>query len=220
MVDEGKVAKSQKPRAVWELEEDSQSDFAFQVFCFFEDLHALQGELRRTWTEYKNGSVDLLAATIITTAAIELVGTAEKEIHLTHPGVLDYTRSYQDPALTIFYSESLRRGEDPEVHLDSKAGQDLEITPFKEFMYLPTGRTLMKIAQMKHVFKVAHHVAIPPMRFNYIARPDLFLGADEARMERFEAEEKVICQLIQDLLFKDFIKRHAKRGRSIHNTPV
>lgn len=89
VVDKGKVAKSRKPQAVWEVEEESQSDFAFQVFCFFEDLHALQGELRKTWTEYKNSSVDLLAATIITTAAIELVGRAGKEIRLTHPAVLD-----------------------------------------------------------------------------------------------------------------------------------
>lgn len=35
VVDKGKVANPETPRAVWELVEDSQSDFAFQVFCSF-----------------------------------------------------------------------------------------------------------------------------------------------------------------------------------------
>jgi hypothetical protein len=204
----GKNRRAQKAKetcAVYELEEDSQSEFAFKIFCLFEDLHTLQGELRRTWKAQHSGDVDLLSATIVTTAAIDLVSRVEKEIHWAHPGALNPTRSYQDLALTIFYSESLRQGEDPDAHIDSDKSLDLEITPFKEFMYLPTGRTLMKIAQMRHIFeKGAYPIPIPPMRFSYIARPDLL---ESIRMRKFEEEDETICQLIQDLALQEDLKK-------------
>lgn len=196
--------KVEETRAVYELEEDTQSEFAFKTFCLFEDLHTLQGELRRTWKAQLSGDVDLLSATIVTTAAIDLVSRVEKEIHWAHPGVLSPTRSYQDLALTIFYTESLRQGEDPDAHIDSDKALDLEITPFKEFMYLPTGRTLMKIARMQHIFeKGAYPIPIPPMRFSYIARPELL---ESLRMRKFEEEDETICQLIRDLALQEDLK--------------
>jgi hypothetical protein len=107
--------------------------------------------------------------------------------------------------LTIFYSESLHQGEDPDEHIDSHEALDLEITPFKEFMYLPTGRTLMKSAQTRHIFeKAAYPIPIPPMRFSYIARPELL---ESPRMYKFEAEDETICQLIQDLALQEDFKK-------------
>jgi hypothetical protein len=191
--------------AVYELDEDSQSEFAFKIFCLFEDLHTLQGEIRRVWKAQLSGDLDLLSATIVTTAAIDLVSRVEKGIHWAHPGVLNPARSYQDLALTIFNSESLRQGEDPDAHIDSDKALDLEITPFKEFMYLPTGRTLMKIAQMRNIFeKGAYPLPIPPMRFSYIARPELL---ESPRMRKFEEEDETICQLIQDLSLQEDLKK-------------
>jgi hypothetical protein len=200
-----KLAQQKKETcAVYELEEDYQSELVFKIFCFFEDLHTLQGEVRRMWKAHNSGNLDLLSATIVTTAAINLVSCAEKDIQWTHPGVFNTTRSYQDLALTIFYSESLRHGEDPDEHIDSDEALDLEITPFKEFIYLPTGRTLMKIAQMRHIFeKGAYPIPIPPMRFSYIARPEFL---ESPWMRKFEAEDETICQLIQDLSLQEDLK--------------
>jgi hypothetical protein len=41
----GTTVKSKTPRTVWELEEASQSGLVFQLFCFFQNRHTLQGEL-------------------------------------------------------------------------------------------------------------------------------------------------------------------------------
>jgi hypothetical protein len=52
--------------------------------------------------------------------------------------------------LMIFQSESLKQGIDADAHLTST--DDLEITPFKEFMYLPVGRTMMRTSQQHDLF--------------------------------------------------------------------
>lgn len=58
------------PRTIYEVEEDTKSALTFKIYCFFEDLHTLQSELRRTWTPHKEGKTSLIGATIITTAVI------------------------------------------------------------------------------------------------------------------------------------------------------
>lgn len=201
----GQGKKNKQAHAIYELEEGSEWEVAFKIFCFFEDLHTLQGELRRTWKAYCSDDLDILAAIIVTTAAIGLVSRTEKDIHWAHPGVFNPTRSYQDLALMIFYSESLRQGDDPDEHIDSDEMLDLEITPFKEFMYLPTGRTLMKVAQMRQAFqKGSYPVPILPMRFNYVGCPEFL---ESPRMRKFEAEDETICQLIIDLSLQEDFKK-------------
>jgi hypothetical protein len=67
----GTTTKNTKTaRAVDEVEEDTQSGLTFKIFCSLEDLHILQGELRKTWRSYKDNKIDLLVNAVITTAAI------------------------------------------------------------------------------------------------------------------------------------------------------
>jgi hypothetical protein len=68
---------------------------------------------------------------------------------------------------------------------------DLKITLFKEFMYLLTGCTLIKIAQMQHIFeKGAYLILIPLIRFSYIAYLELLKSF---QMRKFEKENETIC---------------------------
>lgn len=128
----------------------------------------------------------------------------ENEILDLYPGV-DRARSYQALSLIIFHSESPRQGDE---HVD--AGEDLEITPFKEFMYLPTARTLMKIASLKSAFQQGTWpVAIPPMRLSYVDRTDLL---ESRRMQKFEDEGRTLYQLILDLILQDDMKTTERKG--------
>ena len=99
----------------------------------------------------------------------------------------------------IFYSESLKQGIDADVHLNST--DDLEKTPFKEFMYLPVGGTLMRISQQQNLFDIiAWLVPIMPMSFIYIAKPEL-LGAPH--MKKIQEEDRLLCQLLLEVCLTD-----------------
>jgi hypothetical protein len=195
---------------LYEIVPDPQAELSLKVFCFFEDLHILQGEVRKAWNAFKAGNLTLVAATIVTTAAIELVGRAEKELVASYPRDFKVSRSYQDLAQIIFYSESLRQGIDANAHMAST--DDLEITPFKEFMYLPVGRTLMRISQQQSMFdKAGWPAPVMRMRFNYVGKPELL---DTPQMEKIQKEDEMLCQLILEHTLLELMKEtEAKRNK-------
>lgn len=58
----------------------SQSDKSFAAYCFFEDLHRIEKYVNCIWTEYKRGDVDLVTASFITNAAIEIAKSMEIDL--------------------------------------------------------------------------------------------------------------------------------------------
>ena len=123
---------------VYELESQWE-DHALFIFCFFKDLHRLQSALKETWESYKAGICELVVASVITNLAFSPVRRDEDEIISLNPKMFSKPDSYDALASEIFYSESFRNGEDPDAKLASN--ESLRITPFDEFMYLPTART-------------------------------------------------------------------------------
>lgn len=122
------------------------------------------------WESYKVSICDLVVASVITNLAFSLVRRDEDEIISLNPKMFSRPDSYDALASEIFYSESFRNGEDPDAKLASN--ESLRITPFDEFMYLPTARTLVKFRQyVKSVLVYPQPVQL--LRTNYIFRPEL-----------------------------------------------
>jgi hypothetical protein len=121
---------------MFELDYDDSFDPMFDVFCFFEDLHRLQDFLNETWAKFKKGELDLMTAAIITNGAFDLVRREEHELTISIFG--DDKLSYQRLASLIFFAECLGRGESPSRH------EQLRITPFDNFIFLSTARSVMK----------------------------------------------------------------------------
>jgi hypothetical protein len=121
---------------MFELDYDDSFDPMFDVFCFFEDLHRVQDFLNETWAKFKEGELDLMTAAIITNGAFDLVRREEHELTISIFG--DDKLSYQRLASLIFFAESLGRDESPSRH------EQLRITPFDNFIFLSTARSVMK----------------------------------------------------------------------------
>lgn len=140
----GKSAqKTAPPKAVdiYELEYDDSFDRLFDVFCFFEDLHRLQDFLTDTWRKYKTFEIDLLSVSLTTNAALDIIRREEEAVMnfvFPHSSQLDYTKL----AACVFFAESLTMPGGPGAMMSPK--ESLRITPFDNFIYLPTARTLMK----------------------------------------------------------------------------
>ena len=185
---------------IYELEDRVDIEHAFIIFCFFEDLHRIQSFLQQIWKEYKNHSCDLTVASVATNLAFNLVRRAEDELIAN----LDPTRyskpdSYHALAMTIYYEDSYARGECPVNKLASN--ESLRLTPFDDFIYLPTARTLSTFQRMMK-FEIPYPQPMPPFRFSYIARPELL---ELPEIKKAEQEHLLLSQILIDSSLTDLV---------------
>lgn len=110
-----------RTRRVYELEVDRGIELAFMVFSFFEDVHRLRADLKAIWTRFHAGALHILHATVLTTAALDLVRQMEEEVYSAYLSVngSDSSRSnsstYQDLLAAIYNADSLGRGDEPDL---------------------------------------------------------------------------------------------------------
>ena len=191
----GKAGKGKTGNAAYDVDLEDDWDTAFAIFCFFEDVHRLESSLVNLWQRQRDGLVELVTATVTTTAAWDLLNRTETELYSRLPGKTSGGSLYNELSLTIFYAECFRSGEDPEARLGTASM--LKITPFDEFIYLPTARVLVKFAKIQATVhdKTAWPPPVIPMRFNYIIDPGLL---DTPEMRKYEEEDRLLSQLLLD----------------------
>lgn len=191
----------------YEIEVDPLWDVAFSIYCFFEDLQRLQEEVKRTWRRYQAGQVDLMSATLVSSAAIEMVRRAETDMHDLHTAYFPTKRTYNELAMTIFQADSIDRGQNAQERLASN--ESLRVTPFDSFIYLPTAHILMKFSQRKEIIKkCAWPPPVSQMRFSYISRPELL---ELPEIKELEREDEILSQLLLEMILKDTMKPEVKR---------
>ena len=199
---------------IYELEDQSDIEHAFIIFCFFEDLHRLQEFLQETWKEYKTSNCDLTVASVTTNLAFNLVRRAEDELIANlDPKRYSKPDSYRALSKTIFYEDSFARGENPEEKLASN--ESLRLTPFDDFIYLPTARTLLNFRRMMKL-EIDYPQPMPPFRFNYISRPELLELPETKKAER---EHLLLSQLLMDSSLNDVIKPGLEKQRDRESPP-
>lgn len=199
--------KVQLSHDVYELE--SGFDHTFIIFCLFEDLHCMQEFIKETWQKVKLGEFNANTASILTDVAIYLAHRAEEDIIANTPGLPTDIDSYELLTLHIFYADSFSRGEDPMAKIQSS--DSLRITPFDDFIYLSTARTLMRFAILaKH--KIGYPQPVLPVRFSYISHPELL---ELPEVKKWEAEHQFLSQLLMDLSFNENIVKAMKESRNL-----
>ena len=200
-VGKSQISKNTAVHDVYEIEDFIDFDIAFAIFCFFEDLHRMEDFLRNCWKDYKAGITDLITATMTTNAAIEIVRRAEEDIIAIAPQVLSKPNSYEDISIIIFYADSFSRGKDPVAEMAST--ESLRITPFDNFIYLPTARILLKFAQIA-ARKLQYPPPISPIRMSYYSRPELL---ELPEIKKWEEEDTFLSQLLMEMSFNDNIRK-------------
>lgn len=130
---------TQSGHGVCELEDEFDDiEDAFALFCFFEDLHAIQEEIKSTWQHFEKEKVSLDVATIITRAAIDIVKRLEKEVLARRTREQSYNDPYMTLAMPVFYAASMIVGEDPREILGTPRA--LEHRPFHDSFTCPRRR--------------------------------------------------------------------------------
>ena len=132
--------------------------------------------------------------------------------------MFDRKRSWDSIAIIIFYADAFQQGVCPEARLNSN--ESLRITPFDDFIYLSTARILMKftfLADVPEECGLPYPLPCPPLRFGYIARPDL-LGTPE--MDRRELQDLTLSRFIIDRqLWNTWKEAGKKAGKELPAPP-
>lgn len=200
--DEERPEPNNDTTATCELEEESlEMKMSMMIFYFFEDLHRIQNFQHKIWKRYKDKTMDLLSATLITNTAFELVRRSEQEILSSAPKLFSKKRSYDSIAAVIFYANGHNTGKNPAQKMELK--EWLLPTPFDDFIYLPTARILMKYDNLCKM-EPAHPIPSLPLRAAYISCPEI-LGTPY--MDKKEQEDVLLSQLIIDLDLFDTYNR-------------
>ncbi|KAF7186998.1 hypothetical protein HII31_11607 [Pseudocercospora fuligena] len=167
-------------REVYEIEDiEAGQEEVFQLFCFFEDLHALEEYVKAAWLRFFDDQISLNVVSVITQTAIDIVKRLEKDAlvwtnpnhyplaNLTQVGI-DLVKLDERPSKqhrNIIGNQTSKHAYAnialPVFYSDAKArGENpdellkderiLDIKPWHDFIYLPTFRTLLKFADVAH----------------------------------------------------------------------
>ncbi|KXT03455.1 hypothetical protein AC578_1633 [Pseudocercospora eumusae] len=173
-------AGASRRREVYEIEDiEAGQEEVFQLFCFFEDLHALEDHVKAAWLRFFANEISLNVASIITQTAIDIVKRLEKDAlvwtnpnhyplaNLTQVGI-DLVKLDERPnkqSRNFIGNQTSKHAYAnialPVFYSDAKArGENpdellkderiLDIKPWHDFIYLPTFRTLLKFADVAH----------------------------------------------------------------------
>ncbi|KAL8868404.1 MAG: hypothetical protein Q9174_005015, partial [Haloplaca sp. 1 TL-2023] len=88
----------------------TQEEKYWAAHCMFQDIRYIRSFLRTLWTSYKDGQIDLVAASITTDTAVDLVRDLERDYTDRFPGTSGY-----EAISHLFYSvQSLHLGQQPD----------------------------------------------------------------------------------------------------------
>ena len=80
-----KASPNHERKVVYDADAATDEETFFAMFCIIEDYQKIRIHLQKTWWHYKLGKVDLVAASIITNTAFDLVRRADEEFCRTFP---------------------------------------------------------------------------------------------------------------------------------------
>ncbi|KAF2420017.1 hypothetical protein EJ08DRAFT_665773 [Tothia fuscella] len=188
-----------------EIEVNFVWEFGFMMFCFFEDLQSIKDHLVQTWKCYRAGDLDLITATIVTTAAFELVRQAEIELIAEVPEIFAHTEdSYRLISRLLLSLEATRKGPRTEDVTEDARAKRLEISDLEEFVFRPTSYVCGNFAKGYTKVRKWDGYAWPPkamqMRLEYCEHAEML---NSQRMAKFEWEDRRLVQLLMDLCLEE-----------------
>jgi hypothetical protein len=125
--------------ATYELNEESEStsntfpEELFAAYLLFEDMHLMRDFLKQTWLEYKTGRTDLIAASITTNTAIDLIRQSTDDFLEKYP---EYKENQVLQQL-IYSLACMSRGEDFAAKERPGDPYNMAVADIAEWCYLP-----------------------------------------------------------------------------------
>lgn len=198
--------KTKSEEEIWDDVLSTSSEIAFDVFCFFEDLHHIQDYIKAVWGLYKQHDVDLITATVTTESAIALVRRTEVTLfdhlstyHITLPTII-----WARFAVCIY----------PEDAMPTDGTPPGPISPLDSFIYLDVGRTLLKVEKFASANSY-YPFDIPSLGTSYLSHPEMLELPDIQVAVR---EDEFIIQFMIDTQLRQYLKAQRLSAGPDHAT--
>ena len=209
---------SQDRYQVRSLEEDVVEQY-LALHCLFTDILNVRNSIQNLWHGYKNGSFDLVSASIAANTAIEFVRSLEEEFHKQNPSMT----SYEDMQSLFYGAQCHHRGVDPS-HRDAPEDPFLfEVYDLAEDTCLPA---YIIMEALSHVLSPGHVPMYKPGHFGVLDTQTPWVRMRPR--EKFQHDKLLLLELFPDLvLLSQFMEkplvedelirgvRHMRDGRSI-----
>ena len=114
-------------------DEDDEEKY-FAMYCLFTDLHGLRTFIGKTWEDYSDGKMDLMAASVLTNTAFDLVRRTETKFFTALPEFESAQKLIQFFMLFI----SILRGVNPRHRERPDDWFNYEVADVAQWLYLPT----------------------------------------------------------------------------------
>ncbi|ORZ34817.1 hypothetical protein BCR44DRAFT_1435871 [Catenaria anguillulae PL171] len=171
--------------------EDDDGEVLLSLFCFFNDIDRVRTFLKETWTQYRDGTLDLVTASLVTSTAMDLVRQAQADLLAYHPR----TDQYHEIIDRFFLQTCILRGLPP-APLDPADMVNPEMADIAEFILLPVHATL-------NDFKpVIVPGSFPALRKGHFGVYDPLVDRSRLSLrDRLQEDRLILQELMPELVF-------------------
>ena len=164
--------------------------------CLFQDIKNLRFFLRQLWTCYREGGLSLVAVSITTNTAVDLVRSMEQDLLHRFPDKSDY-----ESIMRIFYGvQCLLRGHDPNNRQRSGDLLNFEVYDLAEAVMLPT---YIVLQSLKKIIKPNQAPLYKPGYFG-VRNTRIDWDTKTAR-EKFQDDRLVLMEAFPDLMLMSMV---------------
>ncbi|TKX20292.1 hypothetical protein C1H76_7545 [Elsinoe australis] len=173
-------------------EEEELCQRYFKAYCLFSDLHSMRSFISQTWQEYRDGKLDLMNATVITDAALQLAQDLIDEAVSSWPDLHNDSSVLQN---VVFAMACMSRKGSMEPSLELGLPYNKDLADVADWIYLPTKVLLESFAD------VLQSNSIPVYKKNHFGtyKPD----SDRNRMttsQKFNEDKIILLDLLPEFV--------------------
>lgn len=166
------------------------------TYCLFQDVSSIRSFLRQLWTNYRDGNIALMAASITTNTAIDFVRILEQDFMQSFPDRFDYGSIM----LLVYAVWCENRGQNPHDKQQPGDSFNFEVYDLAEEVMLPT------YVILRYLQKFIRPNQILSFKPEFLgARDTTVAWTEKSDREKFEDDEFVLMEAFPDLMITTLI---------------
>lgn len=167
----------------------------FASHCLFEDVRYIRAFLRNLWASYREGAIDLVAASITTNTAIDFVRSLEQECLQQFPEQSDY-----EGIVKMFYSvQCITQGQDPSHKQQPDDAFNFAAYDLVECLL----STYVILSSVQDVISPGHLPVYKPGHFGH--RDLRNTWSKKSPREKFQDDKLILLEAFPDLMLMQMV---------------
>ncbi|KAL8915636.1 MAG: hypothetical protein Q9172_006818 [Xanthocarpia lactea] len=180
---------SNEPRYEAEVVQSPEEKY-LAAHCLFQDIRNIRSFLRALWANYRDHQVDLVAASITTNTAVDLVRGLESDFTQQYPDMAGY-----EEISRLFYAvQCVHRGHHPNYKERADDHFNFKMYDIAEESMLPT---YIILSSLQDVISPVHALVYKPGHFGN--RDKRTTWAQKPAREKFQDDKLVLLEGFPDL---------------------